>query len=107
MRQLFSLFSLVILAFALACAKPSVNAETANIAEASPTPPAVTDGAPRISLEDAKKDFDAGTALFIDTRAPEAFKVEHISGAINITSANLPEKFDQLPKDKKIIAYCS
>ena len=70
-----------------------------------PEPPA--DGAPRISLADAKAAFDAGAAVFIDSRAEAAYKVEHIKGAINIPGGTLDAKLKQLPKDKKIIVYCS
>ena len=65
------------------------------------------DDAARISLADAKKDFDAGNAVFLDTRAEAAYNNEHIEGALNITEANLEEKYKEIPKDKKIIAYCS
>lgn len=65
------------------------------------------DDAPRISLADAKKDFDAGTAIFVDTRAEAAYKNEHIKGSVNISSENFEAKYKELPKDKKIIAYCS
>ena len=65
------------------------------------------DNAPRITVEEAKKDFDAGNAVFIDTRSEEAFNTEHVKGAINISGADLEAKFSQIPKDKKIIVYCS
>lgn len=65
------------------------------------------DDAPRISLEDAKKDFDAGKAIFVDTRGEAAYKNEHIKGAINMTMDTVEAKYKELPKDKKIIAYCS
>ena len=74
---------------------------TANVA----TAPA--DNAARISLADAKASFDAGTALFVDTRAEGAYNQEHIKGAINISMDKLEAKLKELPKDKKIIAYCS
>lgn len=63
--------------------------------------------APRISLANAKKEFDAGTALFIDTRGDAAYKIEHIKGAVSISSDNLKAHLKELPKDRKIIAYCS
>jgi hypothetical protein len=62
---------------------------------------------PRISVEDAKKAYDAG-AVFVDSRPESAYKVEHIAGAINIPNgAGAEEKFSSLPKGKKIIVYCS
>lgn len=59
---------------------------------------------PRISVADAKKEVDAGTAVIVDSRAEDAYKQEHIAGSINVTSA---DKFDSLPKGKKLIVYCS
>jgi len=58
-------------------------------------------------LEDAKKDFDAGKAIFVDTRDANSYNGEHIKGAINIPVANLQAKINTIPTDKKIIAYCS
>ena len=66
-----------------------------------------SDEAPRINLEDAKKDFDRGKAVFVDTRAEAAFNVEHIKGAINIPAGEFETRYTEVPKDKKIIAYCS
>ena len=66
-----------------------------------------TDDAKRISLADAKKEFDADNVIFIDTRAEASYKNEHIKGAINITEQTIEEKYKEIPKDKKIIAYCS
>lgn len=66
-----------------------------------------SDEAPRISLADAKKDFDAGSAVFIDTRAETGFKTGHIKGAINIPMESFAVRYKEVPKDKKIIAYCS
>lgn len=65
------------------------------------------DDAPRIALADAKKDFDAGTAIFVDTRDAGSYELEHIKGAINVPASDLKEKIKTIPTDKKIIAYCS
>ena len=62
---------------------------------------------PRINLEDAKKDFDAGAVVIVDSRAAEAYRQEHITGAINIPIGSTDDKFDAIPKGKKIIVYCS
>lgn len=63
--------------------------------------------APRISVADAKRAFDDGSAVFIDTHLKNAYDDGHIPGAINIPVAELELKFDTIPKGKKIIAYCS
>ncbi|MDQ6786074.1 MAG: rhodanese-like domain-containing protein [Acidobacteriota bacterium] len=83
-------------------AKNNSNAATA----AAPTA-AFPEEAPRITLEDAKKAFDEGSALFVDTRAEVSYKTEHIKGAINIPADDFQTRYKELPKNKKIIAYCS
>lgn len=67
----------------------------------------VQDDAPRITLADAKKDFDAGNVVFIDTRGADSYKSEHIKGAINIPANELQSNLKKIPANKKIIAYCS
>ena len=64
-------------------------------------------GVPRISAVDAKKEFDAGHAIFVDSRGDVAYKAEHLPGALNILFGSADEAFSQLPKGKKIIVYCS
>ncbi len=65
------------------------------------------DDAPRIALADAKKDFDAGNVVFVDTRGKSAYDVEHIKGAINMTTGDVESRYKELQTGKKIIAYCS
>lgn len=114
MRNFLLILGLLTLpAFFIACQ----DAADAPVAMANPaavsTPPAKNDGhaeaddAPRISLADAKKEFDARTAVFIDTRPEDTYKQEHIKGAINITLQDDASKYDKIPKGKKIIVYCS
>lgn len=114
-----STFALLALAavFALACndaAKPPVR--VAN--KAVPTPAvqqphgdghdeAAIDDAPRITLAEAKKDFDNKSAVFVDTHAKEQFDLEHIPGAINVQANTIKQNINKIPKGKKIIAYCS
>ena len=62
---------------------------------------------PRISVQDAKKEVEAGTAVIVDARGDAAYKVEHITGSLNVGPASTDEQFSALPKDKKIIVYCS
>lgn len=65
------------------------------------------DNAPRITLQEAKKDFDAGNTVFIDTRAEVQYKQERIKGSINIPMEAVETKYKDIPTGKKIIAYCS
>jgi 3-mercaptopyruvate sulfurtransferase SseA len=90
------------------------NTQTATAAPDAKTNSAATehadehaDDAPRINLADAKKDFDAGKAVFVDTRAEPSYRTEHIKGAINVPAEAIQTRYTEVPKDKKIIAYCS
>lgn len=124
MKFIFSTFAVFALGLSVltACqetASPTAKVETAKQTNANAAPNANSAAAPktdehghedaaeRISLADAKKEFDAGNAVFIDTRAEAAYNTEHIKGAMNITDANLEQKYKEIPQGKKIIAYCS
>jgi 3-mercaptopyruvate sulfurtransferase SseA len=87
-------------------AKANTNSGAASQTTASASTPFPAE-APRISLTDAKKAFDAGDAIFVDTRAAEGFKIEHIKGALNIPAGEFETRYTELPKNKQIIAYCS
>src|SRR5258708_25585173 len=105
MRNLLTLTALVAFAFVLGCARPEA---ISNVALATPAPAApVQEDAPRISLENAKKGFDDGTAIFIDARPEDTYRDEHLKGAINVISDTLKAKLKDLPKDKTIVVYCS
>ncbi len=80
---------------------------TNNNAITSPQPAQTGDEAPRISLADAKKDFDDGNAIFVDTRQAPSYDEEHVKGATNLSADMFDAHYKELPKDKKIIAYCS
>ena len=60
---------------------------------------------PRISAEDTKKEFDAGTAILVDSRGEGA--ADKLPGAIAILPNAEADKFNELQKGKKIIVYCS
>lgn len=121
MRFIFSILGVFALGLSVLTAcqnsaspvKPTETANTANTnSSASNTATKVdehghADEVPRITLAEAKKDFDAGNAVFLDTRAEATYNNEHIKGALNVSEANLEEKYKEIPKGKKIIAYCS
>ena len=95
-----------------ATTKPATTPTSAPVPPATNTPPAAspatpTDDAPRITLAEAKKAFDDGSAIFVDTRTEAAFKQERIKGAVNIPVGSVAANVSKLSKGKKIIAYCS
>ncbi|MGE0887707.1 MAG: rhodanese-like domain-containing protein [Blastocatellales bacterium] len=63
---------------------------------------------PRVRAEETKKMVDEGKAIIIDVRGTEAYKLSHIKGSIDYPLSKLENKdFNGLPKDKRIIAYCT
>ena len=81
--------------------KNAVNSTTVQIAQSTP------EEARRISLEEAKAAFDKGNVVIVDTRDANAFKAEHIKGAINIPVGEFEKRYQELPPNKQIIVYCS
>lgn len=73
----------------------------------APAAPHQEDDAPRISLADAKKAYDDGTAVIVDSRSADGYKVEHIKNSINVPLAEFETTYKTIPTDKKIIVYCS
>lgn len=65
------------------------------------------DGAARINIEDAKKAFDSGNAIFVDTRAAASYEGKHIKGALNIPAEQFATRYAEVPQGKQIITYCS
>lgn len=90
-----------------ACTNTAAPLKASNNTAATPATDARADDAPRISLADAKKDFDDGTAIFVDTRAEISYQQEHVTGSINLPMEAFEQRYKELPTGKKIIAYCS
>ena len=106
-----TVFLILIISFVLsACQKAETtklfNSTPPANANANQQTPDPTANVPRIAVEDAKKDFDAGTAVFVDTRSEYAYNIEHIKGAMNIPLEKFEERYKDIPTGKKIIAYC-
>ena len=62
---------------------------------------------PRITAEEAKKEYDAGRAVFVDTRGQSALDQDGLPGAVAISTGDPEAAYEKLPKGKKIILYCS
>ncbi|MBI1763389.1 MAG: rhodanese-like domain-containing protein [Acidobacteria bacterium] len=66
------------------------------------------DSIPRVPVAEAKAAIDSGKAIIIDVRGPDAYKAAHVKGALEHGLSRLEQgDFKDLPKDKRIIAYCS
>jgi hypothetical protein len=62
---------------------------------------------PRISVTEAEALMKKGEAILLDARQEPAFRAGHIKGAISMPEALIPARVSMLPKDKKIITYCT
>ncbi|MGH9753467.1 MAG: rhodanese-like domain-containing protein [Blastocatellia bacterium] len=86
-------------------------APQAHSAASIPSHPQHTeDKTPRINVEEAKKLVAEGKAIIIDVRGPDAYKMSHIKGALDVPVSKLETgnlNLEDLPKDKLIIAYCA
>jgi len=51
-------------------------------------------------------DARAQNIVVLDTRDAESFAQEHIVGAVNIPTDQLPQRLQELAKDKEIVPYC-
>jgi hypothetical protein len=95
-------------AVAVASPLPAANGALPNAAAAAAPTQNPEDAMPRVRVEEAKNAMAAGKAIIIDVRGSEAYKTAHIKGSIDHPLARLEQgDFKDLPKDKRIIAYCS
>jgi rhodanese-related sulfurtransferase len=64
---------------------------------------------PRIELAEAKAMVDAGEAVILDVVASPVWPTMSriIQGSIRIPPEEIKDRFDRLPSDKTIIAYCT
>ena len=63
----------------------------------------------RISVQDAKRRFDAGEVDLLDTRAAEAWQKSSVKipGAIRVPPDDVLHYLDQVPRNRPIITYCT
>jgi adenylyltransferase/sulfurtransferase len=76
-----------------------------------PEPAAAQTGAAvnewEITPVELKKRLEAGDDLFIlDVREPNEYQINRIPGSTLIPLGELPRRYQELPKDKEIIAHC-
>jgi rhodanese-related sulfurtransferase len=86
-------------------AAPSAASSTARQPPAAQSPESKV---PRITVEELKKLMDEGQVVVVDVRNADAYNSGHIKGAINLPLDKIQAgKYDELPRDKRIITYCS
>ncbi len=71
-------------------------------------PPA--EGVGEISLEEAARRFEAGEAVFVDSRNPSDYEQGHIRGAVNLPEPRFDQEIErfllQFDPGTPIITYC-
>jgi len=65
---------------------------------------------PLLDAKQARKLFDDGQAIFLDTRGKEDYLQSHVKGALLLPDKTKEEHFPQvqplLPEESKIVLYC-
>lgn len=59
-----------------------------------------------IGREELAREVAGDRVVLIDVRPAEEFEAGHIPGALSIPLEQLPSRVDELPRDRKIVAYC-
>jgi Rhodanese-like domain len=108
-KNKLSIRNIYFLILVLALASLSFTEGSCQSAQIAPYSKYATDAeVPRISLEDAKKAFDAGTAFIIDARGDMQWDQEHIAGSMSSGKIGpIEQDYPNIPRGKKIIVYCS
>jgi len=61
-----------------------------------------------LSVHQLKEELDRGEDLILlDVRDEDEWKTGHLKGALNIYVGHLQERISELPRNKKIVAFCS
>jgi Rhodanese-like domain len=80
--------------------KPEQKAPQAPPAQAVPD-----DGVARITPAEAHAMLEKGTAVIVDVRGEDSYRIGHIKGALWMP--DIATRTKELPRDKTIITYCS
>jgi adenylyltransferase/sulfurtransferase len=60
-----------------------------------------------ITVQELKKKLDAGETPFIlDVREPNEYQINRIPGSVLIPLGELPRRYQEIPKDREIVAQC-
>ena len=73
----------------------------------SPSAAPPTQGAQRITTAELEKMLKDGTAFVVDVRSQDAYDLGHIPGSKLIPENEIPNRVNELPRDKMIVTYCS
>jgi rhodanese-related sulfurtransferase len=109
-------FAIGLLLLNAACTTTETHPATTSAATSPAASPAhqPTDGqsaesqVPRITVEELKKLMDEKKVVVVDVRSIDAYNSGHIKGSINVPLDKIAAgEYKDLPRDKRIITYCS
>jgi 3-mercaptopyruvate sulfurtransferase SseA len=115
-KLFLSLWVAICSTLTLACAERNLPVSQA-ASPSSPTPVSSTvpaaaaaqgDNAPRIDAAALKALVARNEVLLLDVRSPDSYKAAHAKGAVSYPLDKIEKgDFKGLPKDKRIVAYCT
>jgi len=65
-----------------------------------------TDGLEPVPKEELLRRARARDVVVLDVRPPEEFEAGHIAGAISVPLRELKERLAELPRGRRVVAYC-
>jgi hypothetical protein len=95
---------------------PAPTAPTPVVPPSAPKLPSANDNArpvevgqvPRIMPQELQTLLNQGkNVVVVDTRSEEAYASGHIPGALSIPGPDMATRYNELPRDAKIVLYCS
>jgi len=111
MRFIIAFLAIAVLALGVLTACNSAewrNARTTPVAPAgSPSPPAPSDGARRVTVAELKDLLAKDEAIVLDVRNQTSYDLGHIRGARLIPEAEVVNHIEEFPRNKLIVTYCS
>jgi rhodanese-related sulfurtransferase len=111
-NNLGSVFAVGLLLLNAACSTTEIHPATTTAASASAQQPPAAQSAgsqvPRITVEELKKLMAEQQVVAVDVRSADAYNNGHIKGSINLPLDKIQAgDYKDLPRDKRIITYCS
>ena len=59
-----------------------------------------------VTRAELQQRLDEASAILLDVRPADEYRLGHLPGALNITVEGLAERLADLPRDREIVAYC-
>jgi rhodanese-related sulfurtransferase len=105
-------FAVGLLLLNAACSTTETRSASTTAASSSAQQPPATQSAasqvPRIKVDELKKLMSERQVVVVDVRSVDAYNSGHIKGAINLSLDKIQAgEYKDLPRDKRIITYCS